>query len=195
MSAKSNMGWPSLGFFLLVASHSLLVGLLLWGWQKPPLDEVFAILERRELDRTLEYSPADLRLLQGTWDAHPGFGRALLGKSQVKFLEPTESGWVARRSAHLAVRTEADRPTQFSLEGRGAPGDYPITVKIRGNGLERQVELLPNQSQKIEYSIQDLPKPSILDVEIRAGQSHAATAPTWAVRVTSSPAGTARETP
>lgn len=193
MSAKMALGWPSAGFYVLLGTHCILVGMLCWAWQRPALDEVFEILARREMNPAVEFSAREVAVLQRSWDRHPGLGRPLLGKSTARFLEPTESGWLSRSSAHLALSPEADRSTVISLEARGAPTDFPLVVKIRGSGADRQVELMQKQPKQIEWPAADLKLPRILDVEVTAAQPHNATAPTWAVRVSSSP--TARETP
>jgi hypothetical protein len=195
MRTKSNMGWPSFGFFLLMASHSLLAGLIWWGWQRPTLDDAFEILARRDLELTKEYSTADLATLRRVWADHPGFGRALLGRSSVRFLEPTEIGWLSRRTAHLAMGSETARPIEFFLEGRGAPNDYPIVVTIHGKQSERRIEIQPGQVQKVECASNDCGPPSILEVEMTAGRSDGASPPTWAVRVVPSNPNAARETP
>jgi hypothetical protein len=193
VSARLALGWPSAGFYVLLGTHLGLVGMLLWGWQRPALDEAFEILTRRELDASAEFSPREVQLLQSCLDRHTGFGRALLGKGASRFLEPAESGWLSRREAHLTVRPEAGQPTQLTIEGRGEPRDFPIAVKLRGKGVERQVELSPNQRQKVEWSVADLSQPTIFNVEITPAKTHTSVAPSWAVRVESSAA--ARENP
>ncbi len=192
MSFKSSLGWPSLGFFLIAGIHTLLGGMLLWGWQQPLLDEAFEILARRDLDDSAEFSPSEVQVLQRSLDRHAGFSRTLLGKSGVRFLERTESGWLSRSSAHLTVRPESDRPTELLVEGRGAPGDFPLVVKFHGKGFARQLELLPGKPQKVEWSKSDLDRPTILNVEVVAAKSHASTKPSWSVQVESS--SPARET-
>jgi len=194
VSARFALGWPSAGFYVLLGTHGLLGAILLWGWQRPPLDEVFDLLSRRELDAVVEYSPREVAVLQSSWDKHAGLGRALLGKSTVKFLEPTDSGWLSRRVAHLAVSPEADHSTALSFEGRGAPSDFPLVVTVRGAGADRRLELTqPKQPKVVEWLPSDLKLASILDVEVTAVQGNGAAAPGWAVRVTNSAA--ARETP
>jgi hypothetical protein len=192
MSIKSSLGWPSFGFFLLVASHSLVAGLTWWGWQSPSLDDAFEILARRDLGQTAPFSASDIATLRRVWAARPGFGRALLGRSSVRFLEPTEIGWLSRRQAHLVVAAEADRTTEFLLEGRGEPSDYPIVVRIHGMQTERRIEILPNRLEKVECGLNDCRQPSILNVEMTAGRTKAAGAPTWAVRVVPSNPNAAR---
>jgi hypothetical protein len=193
LSVRSALGWPSAGFCVLLGMHCLLGGMLLWGWQRPALDEAFEILTRRDLQATAEFSPREVQLLQSCLDRHVGFGRALLGKGAVRFLEPAESGWLSCHEAHLTVRPEAGQPTQLTLEGRGTPDDFPIVVKLHGKGAARQVELLPNQRQKVEWSAADLSQPTIFNVEIKPAKTHATAAPSWAVRVESVAA--ARENP
>jgi hypothetical protein len=195
MSSKAKINWPSFGFFLIVASCALLLGLLCWGWHKPELDEAFDILSRRELESAPEFSERDIRLLQRVWDRHPGFSRAMVGKSSARLLEPAESGWFERRRGHLSVRPEADHPAQFSLEARGAPSDFPVTVKLTGKGFERKLELSANQPQPLELSTRDLKHPTILDLELTEANSHASSTPTLGLRVIASGAAPARDNP
>jgi hypothetical protein len=186
VSARSNLGRPSFGFFLIAGVHCLLVGMLIWGWQQPPLDKAFEILARRDLGESVDFLPSEIQVLQRSLDRHAGFSRALLGKSVARFVEPTASGWLSRPVAHLTVRPEPDHPTELLVEGRGAPGDFPLVVKFHGKGLARQVELLPNEPQKVEWSSSDLDRPTILTVEIAAAKSHASATPSWSVQVESS---------
>lgn len=195
MSRKSaHLGWPSVGFYMLLSVHSLLFGLLWWGWQKPPLDDAFEILARRELDDPGEFTQKDVRLLQQVWDSHPAFGRALAGKSGVKFVEPTESGWLSRGKVHLAIRPETEGPTSIRFEARGEASDFPMTIGLKGATWQRQVQLSAGQPQTIEFGPSDLPRPSIFDVEIIAGTGRHTATPTWALHV-SSGANNARENP
>lgn len=193
MSTNVKRHWPSAGFFAIVTSYAVLAMLLIWGSQTPQLDKAFSLLSKRELDDRIEFSADDVQLLQQVWDAHAGFTRALLGKSTVKFLEHTESGWSSRPRAYLAVRPETDQVTQLLLEARGKPGDFPIKVRIHGKDLERRVELSPNQTQKVEWSPTDLRQPAILAVEVAVPNSPSDAAPTWAIRVSSASAGERRE--
>jgi hypothetical protein len=169
---------------MLLGSHALLVGLIAWGWQKPLLEDVFEILSRRQLGGDAQYSERDVDVLLKAWNAHPGLGRALVGKGAARFLEPTESGWLARTSAHLAVASvDPQHPAPITLEGRGAPSDYPITIKLTGAGIQRQVQLQSGDPQKLEFSATELAKPGILKVELAPAQSRASSAPSWAVRI------------
>jgi len=195
MSTQAKRNWPSLGFFAILVSYSLLVTLLAWGSQEPALDKVFEILTQRELDSPLRVSKSDARLLQKAWSAHPGLGRAILGKNVAKFIEPTESGWLSRTEAHLATRCEANQSAQFAIEARGAPGDFPIHVKISGNGFERQLDLATNQPQTIAWSANDFPQPAVLDVEVTPKHSRSAAAPTWAIRIVPNSARPDRDAP
>lgn len=189
MSTNVKRQWPSAGFFAIALSYSVLAMLLIWGSRTPQLDKAFDLLSRRELDQTIEFSADDVKLLQQVWDAHAGFTRALLGKNTVKFLEHTESGWSSRTRAYLAVRPETDQVTQLMLEARGKPGDFPLKVKIHGRDLERQVELSPNQTQKVEWSPTDLRHPAILAVEVTAPNDPSDAGPTWAIRISSASTG------
>ncbi|HEY5956270.1 MAG TPA: hypothetical protein VIV60_06950 [Polyangiaceae bacterium] len=195
MRPKTQLGWfPSAGFFMLLASHSLLVVLLWWGWRTPRLDDAFELLSRRQLGGDVEYSPQDVDVLLGAWNAHPGLGRALVGKGPARFLEPTDSGWLTRPAAHLAVaRPDPEHPTQIALESRGEPNDYPITVKLLGAGIERQLQLKSGDTQKVELSAKEMGKPGILNVELSPAQSRPTSAPSWAVRIVPSASSNVRD--
>lgn len=191
-AAKDNL--PSAGFAAIATSYTLLAALLIWGWQTPRLDKAFRLLNTRELDANVEFSTDDIQVLQKVWDTHAGFSRALLGKAAARFVEPTESGWISRPKAHLAVRPETEQLTLLTLEARGKPDDFPLKVRLFGRGLERQVELTANQTQKVEWSPTDLKQPSILEVEVTAPNSPANDAPrSWAIRVTTNSPGSTRE--
>lgn len=193
MSAKANLGWPSFGFFVLVTTHGLLLAVLAWGWQRPALDVAFELLAKRDLGDITEFTPAQVHVLERVLERHAGFGRALLGRASVRTLEPTSDGWVSRGSSHLIVKTEAGHATRIVVEARGEPGDFPIVVTVHAKGRERQVSLLPNQPQTIEWTWAELGQPSIMPVQAVAARSSNTTAPSWAIRIAS---GTPlRETP
>lgn len=190
--AKRN--WPSAGFFAIVVSYATLVAMIAWGWQKPPLEKAFDILNKADLEDNAEYSPKEIRVLEQVWARHPGFARALLGKGSAKFIERTRpGGWLNRTSAHLAVKPEAGQPTRLSVEAQGKPSDFPIRIRLSGKGQERQVELASEEPMSLEWSTSDLKEPGILNVEVTPSPNRSAAAASWAVRVTANSTGPARE--
>ena len=184
MSARVNLGWPSFGFFVVATTHGLLLAVLAWGWQRPALDVAFELLAKRDLGDIAEFTPAQVEVLERVLERHSGFGRALLGRASVRILEPTGDGWVSRRSSHLIVKTDAGHATRIVVEARGEPGDFPIVVRVHTKGHERQVSLLPNQPQTIEWTSAELGQPSIMPVQVVAASSSNASVPSWAIRVT-----------
>lgn len=174
---------PGFGFCILVASYLSLGALLYYGSQTPRLDEVFDILSKRERPGFSSFSADEVRLLEGTLRDYGGFSRALLGKSQAKFLEPRQEGWIRRAEAHLVVKPEKDGPLELQVEADGKPADFPLQVTLEGKGLTKTLELNYDKPTALDIAPSDLKGTSILSVKTKGAKDIAASVPSWGIRV------------
>jgi hypothetical protein len=131
--------WPTLGFFLMVASYGLLIAVLAWGFSQPELDRAWHILEGMKRDNYGGLTRAEAETLSTLLVRHPGFAQALVGRAPVGWVEPTEDGWTALRSAHLVIQANPVDQLRVAAECRAPKAAYPVTVAFRADGLKQEL--------------------------------------------------------
>jgi hypothetical protein len=166
---------------------------LVWGAQRPRLDEAFEILSQRDRAEFSGFTEENVGLLSSVLNDYSGFSRALVGRSAAKFLEPKVNGWLVTPHAHLAVKPEKGKATKLTLESQGSDKDYPATIRILGKGFEKTLTLNSPQPFAFELSATEVAKPSILKIEV-APNSRGARSSSFGLRVVSS-ASSSREAP
>ena len=186
---------PGPGFWILLVSYTALVGFVYFGSRKPRLDEVFEILQKRELGDSVTFTEQDVQVLAGALGDHSGFSRALVGKASARFLEPRPDGWLRRAHAHLAVCPQKAAPLQLRFESEGRIDDYPLTVNLQGMGFAKSLKLLAGIPEVVELSATDIPQAGILECSIKGARDSVTGRPSWGLRVVSPVTATNREVP
>ncbi len=142
--------WPSGGFLLLVASHLLLVSVLVWGYSQPDLDRAWVILQDLHSEGFTGLSASDIHLLRRLLKRHPTLIRAILGNDSVGFVEPSDNGWTARSPANLVIQSSSGIRRSLVVECRAQPGAYPVTVSLESDTFRQSLQFSENGRQAFE---------------------------------------------
>jgi len=142
--------WPSGGFLLLMASHLLLVFVFAWGYSQPELERAWAILQASHRDSFIGLSTTDVGFLRRLLKKCPPFARAILGNASIGFVEPSDSGWISRSSAHVVVQPSPGTRRFLVVECRARLEAFPVTVNLESDRLRQSLQFSENGRQSLE---------------------------------------------
>jgi hypothetical protein len=184
---------PSMGFVLLAAAWTLLVAFLAWGMSTPRLEQVWQIQQRMQQPGFAGLGQSEVQTLERSLDAHPELAQALIGGSEVAFVEPTRGGFMRLPRAHLLVKRGATR-LRVWVECRAPGAAYPVRVTFDGGSLSRELSFERNERLSFDLCAADRSAPLLLRMRVDCAKPDPAAACRCELRVHAeapSPAGKA----
>ncbi len=125
---------PGGGFIFLVLVLAGLIAFGTWGFNEPPLDRAWRLLEG--VDHGLVLTDDDRGFLDEALRRYPGITADILDDEAVDLLEPDVNGFSAATTTHLLLAPIGPQGRRFELSCRGA-ASYPLTLTVEGPKLTR----------------------------------------------------------
>lgn len=132
---------PSIGFLAVCGTYALVAAFFGWGLSTPALDRVWWIDHALKTGKMRRLKPDDHALLAGALERHPGLGSALLGGRAIGILSENTDGWIATPTVVLLRTPESNDVTQLRLVVQTPRDLLPCTLRVRGPGWKRTLEL------------------------------------------------------
>jgi len=142
----------SFGFLLLASSYGLLASFLAWGYTQPDLESGWYILQKMQRDNFTGLAPSDVQTLNRLLHKYPQFARALIGRSPVGFVEPTDDGWMSLPEAHAVVQASPSVPLKVLVDCRAPKSAYPVRVAIELSGSTAVLDFVEDSQKVVDWS-------------------------------------------
>jgi hypothetical protein len=163
---RSRILRPSFGFLMLALSYALLVSFLAWGYQRPDLERGWYVLQNMQRDNFSGLAASDVRTLRQLLQKYPQFVRALIGRSPVGFVEPTDDGWMALPKAHAVAQAATSMPFKVLVECRAPTSVYPVSVTLEMSGAREVLEFTENSQKVADWSTKTSSVPLWVQVDV-----------------------------
>ena len=156
---------PSLGFWILVASHVVMIAFLAWGFSEPPLDRVQRVLDQIRANPNQPASDHQVQAVLATLRRHPGFARALVGHAQAGFLEPDKNGWLRLAQAHLVTQPQNSSGLRVWIEVDGPAARFPVELSLSGGSVQKTLRYQARGRLSFDLTGADAARPLMLRVQ------------------------------
>jgi hypothetical protein len=144
---------PSFGFLLLATSYALLVSFLAWGYTRPELERGWYILQNMQRDSFTGLAVSEVQTLKQLLQKYPQFARALIGRSPVGFVEPTDDGWLSLPEAHAVVQASSPGAAlKVLVDCRAPQSAYPVSVTLEMSGLREVLDFTEDGQKVADWS-------------------------------------------
>jgi hypothetical protein len=173
----------SFGFLLLASSYGILVSFLIWGYTQPDLESGWYILQKMQRDNFTGLAPSDVQTLNRLLRKYPQFARALIGRSPVGFVEPTDDGWMSLPEAHAVVQSSPSVPLNVLVDCRAPKSAYPVRVAIELSGSTVVLDFAENGQKVVDWSTKAASVPLWAQISIKPSSPHVGTGASPEVRI------------
>jgi hypothetical protein len=174
---------PSFGFLLLAISYGLLVSLLAWGYRQPDLESGWYILQKMQRANFAGLAPPDVQTLNRLLHKYPQFARALIGRSALGFVEPTDDGWMSLPEAHVVVQASPSVPLKVLVDCRAPRSAYPVSVAIELSGSRVVLEFAESSQKVVDWSTKTSSVPLWAQVNVKPSSPRVGTSAGPEVRI------------
>jgi len=159
---------PSFGFLLLATSYGLLASFLTWGYAQPDLESGWYILQKMQRDNFTGLAPSDVQTLNRLLHKYPQFARALIGRSPLGFVEPTDDGWMSLLEAHAVVQASPSVPLKVLVDCRAPKSAYPVSVAIELSGSRVVLDFTEDSQKVVDWSAKTFSAPHWAQVNVKS---------------------------
>lgn len=158
---------PSFGFLLLAVSYTVLVSFLAWGYQRPELERGWYVLQHMQRDNFIGLAASDVHTLKQLLQKYPQFVRALIGRSPVGFVEPTNDGWMSLPEAHAVAQAATSVPLQVRIDCRAPKSAYPVSVTFTTSEAREALEFKEDSQKVVDWSTKTSSVPLWVQVNVK----------------------------
>ena len=174
---------PSFGFLVLVISYGILVSFLAWGYTQPDLESGWYILQKMQRDDFTSLAPSDVQTLNQLLHKYPQFARALIGRSPLGFVEPSDDGWMSLPEAHAVVQASPSVPLKVLVDCRAPRSAYPVSVAIELSGSRLVLEFAEDSQKVVDWSTKTSSVPLWAQISIKPSSPRVGTGASPEVRI------------
>lgn len=157
---------PGAGFVVFTVGWILVIGFLIWGFSTPLLDRIWQINERMQRADFAGLEDSEVADLEAGIARYPELGREILGRRELRIVEPTSQRWSALGRQHLLISENWRGEQVIEVETDLSPDALPMELSLEGCGVHEVLEI--EGSGLVQIPVQLLPGdgPALLRVRM-----------------------------